>query len=156
MLNYCIRKNKIKMENQKFVEAKTTDGVTLKTEAETWAVGVDVIAVSAEGVESPAEGDYTLDNGSVMKTAAGKVVEIIEPEMQEELTPEEVAAMESLFSKIIQPLKDKITALETKLSNIPGAASKTEKTDTKTEVPKESHQKTVMNKVNRIKELSKK
>lgn len=143
------------MSKEKFAEAKTTDGATIKTSAEAFAQGVDAVIVDAEGKETPAEGDYTLENGTVIKCVAGKVTEMVEA-MAEELSPEEVAAMSKMFSAILKPLNDKIAALETKLANMPGAASKTDKIDEKKDEKKETPAQTTMKKINAIKEALKK
>lgn len=144
----------INMANEKFVEAKTNDGVTLKSTAEVMAVGVDLMVVDAEGKETPAEGEYTLENGTIIKAAAGKIDEIIEPASQD-LTPEEQAALENMFQSIIKPLRDKIDALELKLSNIPGGKSATSATDENDKKEIASPKKTLLEKINRAKLLKK-
>lgn len=136
-----------KMNNEKFTEAKTSDGQTLKTPSEGWAVGVDAMIVDAEGKETPAEGEYTIDNGMVIKCVAGKVTEIVEAMASEELTEEEVAALSKVFNKVIEPLKAEIEALKTKLASIPGAPSKTEGDDTKADSKPLSAKETALAKV---------
>lgn len=139
----------------KFMEATTSDGMTLKTPAETFAVGVDATVTDATGVETPADGEYTLDNGMVVKCAAGKVTEVTQAAAAEaDLTPEEVAAMSKIFSAIIKPLEDKITALETKLANTPGTKPATSTTDTVTKKPTAAQ--TAYNKIIELKKLTKK
>ena len=138
---------------KKFAEAKTGE-LTIKTDAETFAIGVDAVIVDVDGVEKPAEGEYTLDNGTMIKCVAGKVTEIIE-QMEQDVTPEEQAALENLFAKIIKPLNDKIDALELKLSNLPAGISATQKTDIQIE-KKLSPSKIAFNKIQKIKESIKK
>lgn len=54
-------------------------------------VGTEVFVADEEGNQVAApDGDYTLDNGNVIKVAEGKVSEIVEAEPEE--TPQEVAA----------------------------------------------------------------
>lgn len=133
----------------KLMESKTDKGETLKTTGEAWVVGVDATIVAADGTEMPAEGDYALENGTVIKCVGGKVIEIVEVAMSE-ISQEEVAALESLFSKILTPLNEKIAALELKLSTMPAATSATENTD-KYELKKESPLQVTMSRINKIK-----
>lgn len=145
---------KINMSEVKFIEAKTNvEGLTLKTDSEAWTVGANAVVMNAEGQESPAEGDYVLDNGTTIKCMAGKVTEIVEAS-EEELSPEEAAAMTKMFSKVLKPLQDKITELETKLANTPGAPSVTSKTDKP--ATKLTPAQAAFEKIKRIKELNKK
>ncbi len=142
------------------MEAKTKDGTyTIKTTAETFAVGADVVTVDAEGKETPAiDGDYELENGSILKVTAGKITEIVE--VEETLSDAEVAAMSKLFSKVIEastkPLLEKITALETKLSKLPGAASATESNDKGEEKTKPTPSQIALSKLRRLKEITNK
>ena len=49
------------------------------------AVGTEVFVADEEGNQTPApDGDYTLENGNVVKVAEGKVTEIVEPVAEEE------------------------------------------------------------------------
>lgn len=147
-------KRKNKLNKNKFMEAQTSDGMTLKTPAETFAVGVDATVTDAAGVETPADGEYTLDNGMMVKCAAGKVTEVTQAAAAADLTPEEVAAMSKIFSAIIKPLEDKITALETKLANTPGTKTATSTTDKETKKPTAAQ--TAYNKILELKKTTKK
>lgn len=140
------------MSDLKFIEAKTTDGMMLKTSSESWAVGADVILVNAEGQESPAEGEYTLDNGTVIKCMGGKVTEIVESEA--ELTEPEAEAMRKLFSKLLKPMEDKIAELEIKLSKIPAAPAATVSTDNEGKTPTATE--TALSKVLNLRKITKK
>lgn len=54
------------------------------------AIGTEVFVADEEGNKTPAEeGDYTLENGNVLKVAEGKVAEIVEPTVEEEDAPAE-------------------------------------------------------------------
>ena len=81
------------------------------------AVGTEVFVADEEGNQTAApDGDYTLENGNVVKVADGKVAEIIEAAPAEENTPaeEETAAIkaenESLKAEIAE-LKKQIAEL---------------------------------------------
>lgn len=141
-----------KQTKYKFMEAKTKDGLTIKTSAESFTVGSDVVIVATDATETPAEGEYELENGTVIKCTAGKVTEIMA--VEESLSEAEVVAMTKMFSAIIKPLQDKIAELEVKLSSIPAAPSKTEKTDEPE--PKPTALQSAVIKLNKIKELTKK
>ena len=83
------------------------------------AVDTEVFIADEEGNQTPApDGEYTLENGNVLKVVEGKVAEIVEPKAEEE-TPEEAptedfAAIksenESLMAEVAE-LKKQIAAL---------------------------------------------
>lgn len=106
--------------------AKTSTGVTLTSEADALAVGVEVKAVDESGNAVDLTGEHTLENGTKIKVEGGKVTEVAEPE----LNPAETEAMSKLFAGVIElatkPLFEKIKELEVKLESIPAAPSKTE------------------------------
>jgi hypothetical protein len=70
------------------------------------AVGTEVFVLDAEGNQVAAEeGEYVLENGTIIKVAEGKVAEIVEPAAEEtaEETPaesEEVAALKAEIEKL--------------------------------------------------------
>ena len=82
------------------------------------AVGTEVFVADEEGNQTAApDGDYTLENGNVVKVAEGKVSEIVEAEPAEETDPaedEEKTALkaenESLKAEVSE-LKKQIEAL---------------------------------------------
>lgn len=124
------------IKKNKFMEAKTKDGVyTITTTDEVMAVNSPVTIKNADGTDGPKEGEFELENGTILKVLNGAVTEMIEATLEEEITPEEVAAMSKMFAKVIEaankPLLDKITALETKVANMPAAGSATDSTDDK-------------------------
>lgn len=76
-----------------FSEVSTDKGV-LAYDAEELEVGCMVEAVSEEGEKSkPEDGDYTLEDGTVLKIADGKLAEIVKPE-EPEPEPEKEAEAE--------------------------------------------------------------
>lgn len=102
-------------------EAKTSDGKTLKTTADLFAEGSDILMVDEAGTETPCpDGDYTLENGDVISVAGGIITAINELE----LTAEEDNIISVAALKAVQPLLTAMQAtieeLKTKLSNIPG------------------------------------
>ena len=132
----------------KLMEIKANDGYTITSTDEVLAVGSTVTITAADGT-TVTEGSFELDNGSKITVVAGAVTEIVEVEMSE-ISQEEVAALESLFSKILTPLNEKIAALELKLSTMPATTSATTSTD-KDEVKKESPLQVTMSRINKIK-----
>jgi hypothetical protein len=137
-----------KQIKHKLMESKTDKGEILKTPAEGWVVGVDATIVAADGTETPAEGDYTLDNGTVIKCVAGKVTEIVEADAA--MSTEEIAALNEVFSALLTPLNEKIAALELKLSTTPATTSATDKSDNE-EVKKVNPLQVTMSRINKIK-----
>lgn len=74
-------------EEQKMTSAILADGTEIKTPAETWGEGVDVVGADGQPL---ATGDYTLQDGSILSVTDGKVVKI-SPAGQDEMSAEEVA-----------------------------------------------------------------
>lgn len=97
--------NKIKEALSKLIaetfERVSTDKGILSYDAEELEVGVAVSLVDEEGNEVAAsDGDYTLEDGRILRVAEGKIAEIVEPEPEveepaAEESVEEVAAEES-------------------------------------------------------------
>lgn len=124
--------NKTIIMDSKFITAKTNDGVEIKSDSETWSTGADVYT-EADGKKTPlATGDYTLENGSVLKVTDGKISEVVEPEMSEQEAAEIIqSAMKATIEKLearIKTIEDANVELATKLSNMP-AQKKDEKKD---------------------------
>ncbi len=116
------------------MEVKTTDGMTIITDAEAIASGVDVYYVDADGNNQPvADGEYTLDNGQVLVVAGGKITAITDKPADETegLTDEEVKVIQSAMSSTIAELRSQLEELKVKFSQIPAAQPLTTKTDVK-------------------------
>lgn len=129
-------------------EAKTNDGLTMKTSADTLAVGSDVVIVAADGTETvPADGDYTLESGDVVSVSGGKITAINTMDLSQEEENALTEIIQAAVLNAIKPLSDKVTALEQKLSNAPGAASATENTDLPTTTTKLSIKKSLLSKL---------
>lgn len=86
-----IREALSKLIEETFARVSTDKGI-LSYDAEELEVGIGVSLVTEEGEEVAAEdGDYTLEDGRILKIAEGKIAEIVEPEPE----VEEPAAEES-------------------------------------------------------------
>lgn len=142
-----------KQLKHKFMDIKTKDGVyTIATTDAAFAVGSPVTITAADGT-TVMEGSFDLDNGTTIDVVAGVITELADTASdvaEEGLSQPEVAALESLFSKILTPLNEKIAALELKLSTMPATTSATTSTD-KEEVKKESPLQVTMSRINKIK-----
>ena len=115
-----------KMNTQKFVEATTSAGV-LKTEGESFVVGGTATITGEDGVEVPAEGEYTLENGMVIKCEAGVITEVMEAEAAEELDKESVEVIQKAMESVIAELRAEMAALKVELSNQPAGIKPEEK-----------------------------
>lgn len=150
--------NKIKMN----VEVKTKDGVVIWSPADSIAEGVEVYNVSETGEQTAvADGDYTLEDGSVITVASGKVTVIVASETSSsetdkpanedkkakyEITTEDIQAISEALGiadlvKRIEVLETSNTAmakenkeLKDKFSKIPGLSSTTTTKDDETNV----------------------
>lgn len=126
-------KNKIQnMNKQKFVSATTKSGVVVSTEAEAFAVGVEVYTENESGEKgSVPDGEHELENGSVITVEGNKITAMTEaPEQVDEEMAEviqkAVEPVTAALSAQIKELTEKLTALEVKFSNQPGQPVKKE------------------------------
>ena len=68
----------------KFATATLESGQEIQTEAESFAVGASVFVVNDEGEQIPLpDGEYTLQDGSMLVVAEGAVTEVKEAEAEE-------------------------------------------------------------------------
>lgn len=123
-LDMELKSIKHKMNTQKFVSATTTEGVVVKTDAETIEVGVEVYTEDEAGTKTPApDGMHTLDNGMTITVASGKVTEIEEAPMEEGLDAETVEVIQKAVAPIIAEMQKnfdaQLAALKVELSNQP-------------------------------------
>jgi hypothetical protein len=104
----------IKLES----EAKLADGSMIYSSASEWAVGSDVFTKDAEGNAVPAPaGEYQLENGSmVIVDDNGLVAEIKTPDMEEEMSKEDMFAIVTSLADRISALEQERTALVEELS----------------------------------------
>lgn len=123
-LDMELKSIKHKMNTQKFVSATTTEGVVVKTDAETIEVGVEVYTEDEAGTKTPApDGMHTLDNGMTITVEGGKVTEISEAATEEGLDAETVEVIQKAVAPIIAEMQKnfdaQLAALKVELSNQP-------------------------------------
>jgi len=121
--------NKIEMnkQTQLFVETTLADGRKLKVSEEGAVVGSDVMEVAEDGTETPlTDGEYELEDGSIIIVAEGKITEIkdampmAEPEGApatpvidvEAMVNEKVATLKAEFEAALTEILAKLTELE--------------------------------------------
>lgn len=108
-------------EPAQFGQATTADGTILKYEG-SLAEGTNVVVVGVDGVETPAEGAYTLEDGTVINCEAGVVTSVGAAEAEQVAAQEpanydqKFSDMETNFNSQISDLSAKIEALTTQLS----------------------------------------
>jgi hypothetical protein len=123
-LDMELKSIKHKMNTQKFVSATTTEGVVVKTDAETIEVGVEVYTEDGAGTKTPApDGMHTLDNGMTITVEGGKVTEVTEAPTEEGLDAETVEVIQKAVAPIIAEMQKnfdaQLAALKVELSNQP-------------------------------------
>lgn len=80
-------------------EVKTKDGLkTLSFDGETPAKDMPINDITS-GTPVPAEGEYEMEDGTKIKCAAGKIVEVVSPSAE---TPEQMAARKALETAVPQ------------------------------------------------------
>lgn len=133
------------MSTQKFMEATTPQGV-LKTDGETFAVGGSATITGEDGKEVPAEGEYTLENGMVIKCTAGKITEVVEAVAAEELDKETVEVIQKAMSSVIAELRAEMAAMKVELSNQPAGTPKPNNTVAPVQMSAVTKVKSIINK----------
>jgi hypothetical protein len=79
-----VEKNKINL-----MEIKTKDGLVFEGEV---TIGADILEVKEDGSKvAPADGDYTLEDGSVISVLGGKIAELSTPEEETADNAEDMA-----------------------------------------------------------------
>lgn len=91
-------------------ETELSDGSKLYTDADSFAVGVAVYTMDADGNPVPAAaGEYTVADGSIMMIDdAGKIAEL--SSATEDMTPEEMSAQLEAMAQVIADLDAKLSA----------------------------------------------
>jgi hypothetical protein len=90
------------------------------------AVGSDVFISGANGDEPATDGEYVLDSGISFKVLDGKISEVVEAPVEEEVAPEELAVEEPEVADEVAPeakpaddeSKQKIAELEAKIAEL--------------------------------------
>ena len=118
------------------VEGALADGTMIYSNADAWAEGVDIFVMDADGNPTPlADGEYTLDNGMTIVVSNGVIesmaeaiteepsVEIeVEQEVAETYSKEQV---EALLNNIISEFETKLSAAESKITELSQAPAAT-------------------------------
>lgn len=89
------------------VSAKTVDGVEIGTPADAWGEGVEVYINSEEGPVPATDGEYTLEDGTIVSIAGGLVTAITAP--TEEMSAEVEAAFKELGEQVSEAKKENET-----------------------------------------------
>lgn len=85
-----------KEEKLEFVNAKLEDGTIVMADGEEFEVGGEIYVVDEEGNKELApDGEHVLEDGSIVKTEEGKILEILEAESDLEEKEEEMESEES-------------------------------------------------------------
>lgn len=120
----------------KFITAKTVDGLEIKSDSETLTEGAEVYTETDGKKEACQNGDYSLDNGTVITVLDGKITAITEAEMSQEeveIIQKAVApimeAMKAEFKKTQDAYEAKIAELEATIKTLPGVKSETSHDD---------------------------
>lgn len=117
-------------------EGALMDGTMIYSPAAEWAEGVEIFVMDADGNPSPlADGEYTLDNGKKIVVASGVIAsisEVEEPTTEVEVTVEQEVAetyskeqVEGLLNNIITEFEAKLSAAESKITELSQAPAAT-------------------------------
>ena len=94
------------VEEAKFLDATSTDGVALKITGETLEVGASVSIVSEDGEEVSGEATYQLEDGTTITVDGEGNISDVANEVEPEAEEVEEAAMEE---EVVNPLEEKVT-----------------------------------------------
>ena len=105
--------------------ATKTDKAVLVHDSEAIEVGTEVFVEDEEGNRTPAEdGIYTLEDGTRLKVAEGKVAEILEPE--EEETPAEEYATKAEVEALAAAVAELTAIVEALVAKVDGEVKEVE------------------------------
>lgn len=117
----------IKLEEVKLeTEGKLMDGTPIYTSAESFAIGAEVYTKDAEGNMIPATaGRYELESGEFIDVnEASQIAEMGLPEMEEEMSSDDLLSAINKLSERVSTLEGEKTALETELAAVKNQAAK--------------------------------
>ena len=110
--------NKMKKENKDLkleATAKLKDGTMISTPDSEWKVDSEVFVVKEDGTtEVAVDGDYELEDGTIVKVKDGKVTEIVAVEMSNEteaklaIAPEDLTAIEEMINTALMSMKEEV------------------------------------------------
>lgn len=89
------------------VTAKTTEGIEIGSPADAWGEGVEVYINGTEGPTPATDGDYILEDGTIVSVAGGLVTAITAP--TEEMSAEVEAAIKELGEQVSDAKKENET-----------------------------------------------
>jgi hypothetical protein len=123
-------------EVKMMAEGALMDGTMIYSPAAELAEGVEIFVMDADGNPSPlADGEYTLDNGKMIVVTAGVIAsisEVEEPTTEVEVTVEQEVAetyskeqVEGLLNNIITEFEAKLSAAESKITELSQAPAAT-------------------------------
>lgn len=136
---------------RKFADAKLSDGTIIRIDGETEA-GAAVFVIDENGETPAPDGEHTLEDGTILVVAEGKIAEVKKAEQEEEMSEEfdakaaiegltkayeeRISALESLIGKQAEAMKSQEETME-KTKEVQGEVFKLiEKIlDTPTEAP---------------------
>lgn len=101
--------------------AKLKDGTEVASPSAEFEVGAELFVIDADGNQTPApDGDHTLEDGTIVTTAGGKITAIteIEVETEEDMSAEQVAQnLEELATKLSAVIAEN-ESLKTELESL--------------------------------------
>jgi hypothetical protein len=84
-----------------YAEGKLDDGRAIATEAESWAVGVEVYVIGEDGTAEPlADGDYVLEDGTPLKVEGGRLAQLGAEAPAEEVEAVEMAEEDPMLAEL--------------------------------------------------------
>lgn len=116
-------------EDRKFKDAKMKDGTIIRYDGETPAQGMPLFVVTEGGEIAAPTGDYLMEDGAVIMAIDGVITEVKPAAPESAPKPEEMQeSEEDRIKKVIETkvkeqyfsLEEKITALETKNTELAG------------------------------------
>ena len=120
-----------------FVDAKLVDGTIVRVEP-ALEIGASVAVVGEDGETVPApDGEHELESGEVVRTEGGVIVEILEPEVEEEAgedKEEEMAAEEEVAA--FDPEAFKLDIMDSVATLIQSEVAKFAKTEKVSDIEK--------------------
>jgi hypothetical protein len=118
-----------------FVDAKLVDGTIIRYESLEIGAALSVVGEDGEIVAAP-DGQHELESGEVVRTEGGVIVEILEPEVEEEAGEEKEEEMASEEKFDSEGFKADILSAVSELIKSEIAAAQFAKTDKVTDIEK--------------------
>lgn len=116
----------VSVEEVKFAEAKLADGTVLMISGDEIAVGAEVVVSTEEGQIPAPDGEYELEDGSVLIVIDGLVSELrpaqapAEPVEAEEQEMSDIEGLYALLEGFINNVGERLSALEGKFETFDG------------------------------------